>query len=663
MVGNGPGSCADLLGRFPFSLSGDDLRARARSELDSADQELQSLLDSGGPKTIENFLVPLNRLLSRVQNAGTHGNVMFNAHPDPDVRKAGREASEGSERFLNSFLANSEAFRILRNLPLSTAEPETRFAVSKMLRDMRRMGAELSSTRRGHVVALSDEIVSVSNQYHENIAKSVRFVEIAGPAELEGMPADFLAAHPPREDGTVRVSVDYPDWFPVHTFCKSPEVRRRIFREALNRAYPENTPVVERLLRLRAELAHELGYPNFAAYAIEDKMLKTPQAVRELLDKSAAFLRPLAEIESARQLERKRRDEPGAARLGSWDVRMMSPGYYEQKIVEETLGGTTAGLRDYLPFGRVRDGLFRLCEDLFSVTITPVPDAEVWHSSVDAYDVRRGSRFVGRFYLDLTPREGKYTHNATFPVRLGLDNVGYPLATLICSFLDPSVPKESARMQHADVVTFFHEFGHLLHDLFSGHGQWLYNTWLYLEWDFIEVPSQLFEEWAREPEVLQRFAENPETHQRPPRELLERIRVADRFGRSGNYLLVLGWSEAALELYEHDPTQMDVSTVLKAAISHYCPIPQEPDYHLECCWPHLPGYSAYFYTYLWSMILARDILQPFESQGSLINPEVARRYMDQVLVPGSSRPASELFHEFMGRDFSFESFERWVRGN
>lgn len=663
MVGSDQDSSAEILGRFPFSLSGDELRARARSEFHSAELELESLLHTPGPRTVENFLVPLNRLMCRVQNAGTHGTVMFNAHPDPDVRNAGREASEASERLLNSFLANSEAYQILRSLPLSSADSATRFATSKMLRDMRRMGAELSSTRRAHVLELSNEIVSVSNQYFENIAKSVRYIDVPNSAELEGLPADFLVAHPPREGGIVRISVDYPEWLPVHTFCKSSEVRRRIYREALNRAYPENAPVVERLLRLRAEYAHELGYPNFAAYAIEDKMLKTPQAVRGLLDKTAALLRSPAELEYARQLERKRRDEPEATRLGLWDVRFISPGYYEQRIVEEELGGTTADLREYLPYGRVRDGLFRLCEELFGVTITPLPTAEVWHSSVDAYDVMQGDRFLGRFYLDLTPREGKYTHNATFPVRFGLEGVAHAQATLICSFLDPSVPKESARMQHADVVTFFHEFGHLLHNLFSGHGRWLYNTMWYLEWDFIEVPSQLFEEWARDPEVLQRFAENPETRKRPPRELLERVRVGDRFGRSGIFLLNLGWSEAALELHERDPTQMDASAVLKAAIAHYCPIHQEPDYHLEVCWPHLPRYSAYFYTYLWSMILARDILQPFEKQGSLTDPGVSKRYMEQVLAPGSSRPASELFHEFMGRDFSYEPFERWIRGS
>ena len=586
---------------------------------------------------------------------------MFHAHPDPDVRKAGREIAEAADRFLNAIRTNEPVYRALRELPLSSEDPATRLAVAKMQREMRRAGVELDSAGRARVLDLSNQIAFASNQYAENMASSVRFIEVENRSELDGMPEDFIASHPPNGNGKIRISIDYPDWLAIHTYCKSEEVRRRLFQEAMNRAYPENVPVIEQLLRLRAELAHMLGYPNFAAYAIEDKMLATPEAVHSLLDHAETTLRPLANVEYSRQLERKRKDDSRAGRLGWWDLRLMSPGYYEQRLTEEEYGETTGRLRDYLPYGKVRDGLFALCQELFGVAITRVALAEVWHPSVEAYDVTRGDGLLGRFYLDLVPRDGKYTHNATFVVRTGLEGIELPQAALICNFLDPNAPRDTVRMQHADVVTFFHEFGHLLHDLFSGHGRWLHNTWLSLEWDFIEVPSQLFEEWARDPEVLQRFAENPETGAKPPEEMLQRLRIVDRFGRSGYWLLVLGWSAAALELYERDPASFEIPSVIRDSIARYTPIAYEPEYHLETGWPHITGYSAYFYTYLWSMILARDILQPFQERGSLIDPQVAKRYMAEILVPGSSRPAAELFRRFMGRDYTFDAFERWIR--
>ncbi|EQD41536.1 Peptidase M3A and M3B, thimet/oligopeptidase F domain protein, partial [mine drainage metagenome] len=169
-------------------------------------------------------------------------------------------------------------------------------------------------------------------------------------------------------------------------------------------------------------------------------------------------------------------------------------GYYDQKILTEEYGVDTKRLRAYLPYAQVRDGLFTLCTELFGVRIERVHDPELWHPSVEAYDVARDGRPLGRFFLDLVPREGKYNHAACFTVREGIRDVQRPQAALVCNFLDPGVPPATARMQYSDVVTFFHEFGHLLHSLFSGHGPWLYTSMSFVEWDFIEAPSQLFEE-------------------------------------------------------------------------------------------------------------------------------------------------------------------------
>ncbi|MCI4354417.1 MAG: M3 family metallopeptidase, partial [Thermoplasmata archaeon] len=288
------------------------------------------------------------------------------------------------------------------------------------------------------------------------------------------------------------------------------------------------------------------------------------------------------------------------------------------------------------------------------------PGAEVWHPTVEAYDVVRGGRKLGRCFLDLVPREGKFSHAAQFTVRIGLADRQLPQAALVCNFLDPKVAKESARMEYGEVVTFFHEFGHLLHALFSGHGRWLYNTQSFIEWDFVEAPSQLFEEWARDPEVLSTLARSPETGEPIPRELLDRLRAAEGLGRAASWQFQIALAAASLGYYDRDPSGLDRETAFDAMASRYLPIPRPPGTHLEASWGHLMGYSACYYTYAWSLVIARDFLGRFLAKGSLVDPELAARYVDTILAPGSSRPATELVQEFLGRPFDYAAFEKWV---
>ena len=420
-------------------------------------------------------------------------------------------------------------------------------------------------------------------------------------------------------------------------------------------------PVLARLLAERYEFARSLGYPDYAAYAIEDKMMRTPAAAQAFVDRVARLLRPAAEADLARRLERKRRDDPSATRLENWDAGLFGEGYYDVKLRAEEAGVDTKRLRAYLPYPQVRDGLFRLCEELFGLSFHPVADAPLWHPTVEAFDVTEGSAPVGRCYFDMVPREGKYGHAACFGVREGLLGVQLPQSALICNFLDPGTPREAVRMEDRDVVTFFHEFGHLLHALLSGHGRWLYNGQGWIEWDFVEAPSQLFEEWARDPATLNRFAVDPDNGERIPPELLERLKAADAMGRPSRWLRQVALAEASLRWYKGDPRGLDTAATMKSAFNEHFPIAMREEYHPEAAWGHLTGYSACYYTYVWSLVIARDLLRPFYEKGTLTDRETALRYASQILAAGSRRPAAELVRAYLGREFNFEAFERWVR--
>ena len=646
--------------RLPFPLSEPEIRSRTAALVRSGEEQLASLLARSEPPTVAGFLEPLERILLEVRTMGDLGEVVFSVHPDPACRAAGREASEASDRFLNAVFLDPTVYRALGAIDLASADGATRYALEKMRRDMRRSGAEKDAESRARLLGLANEIDRVCNTYSETAAGGVRAIEVEGTAALPGLPPDYLAAHPPDAHGRIRITTQYPDALPILTYCERPEVRRRMLFELMNRAFPENLSVLVDMLRRRDEFARALGYRHWAEFALEDKMTQSPDAVRRFLEEVASLLRAPAERERAWVLARKRRDDPGATTLEPWDTRFFGGGFYETRLLTEEFGLDVKLLRRFLPYAQVRDGLFALCTELLGLSFARVEGAELWHPTVEAYDVRTRDGPLGRFYLDLVPRPGKYDHAAHFTISRGLRGIQLPVSALVCNFLDPGRPPETSRMEYASVVTFFHEFGHLLHALFSGHGPRFYTTMHQLERDFIEAPSQLFEEWARDATTLRRFARDPETGERPPPELLARLRTGSALGRASAWLRQLGLSAVSLEYYDRDPAGIDTSAVYREVYGRYERLGLSPEYHMEANWTHLAGYSAAYYTYVWSAVIARDLLKPFREKGSLTDPETAARYVREILAPGSTRPAAELVRRYLGRDFDLTAFSEWI---
>ncbi len=483
---------------------------------------------------------------------------------------------------------------------------------------------------------------------------------MSSPGALRGLPPDYVASHAPGPDGSIRITTRYPDLFPVMGFADDGDLRRRLLFEFMNVAYPENLPVLQRLLLDRRELASRLGYSDYARFALEDKMAERPEVVSAFLDRVATLLQGPSKKELARFLARKKKAEPEATELADWDGRLWPPGYYAMKIRQEEYGVDLRRLREYLPYGAVRDGLFSLCRELFRLEFVPAPGAEVWHPTVEAFDVRRDGVPIGRCFFDLVPRPGKFNHAAHFDIRTGTARGALPQGALVCNFFDGTTPPREARMEYSQVITFFHEFGHLIHHLLSGDRRWLYTTMGFLEWDFIEVPSQLFEEWARDPATLARFARNPDTDEPIPASLVARLREAEAVGRASAFLRQVALAAVSLEVHLRDPTGLDPALVQRETYERFADLALNPDYHPIASFGHLTGYSAFYYTYLWSAVIARDLLTPFYAKGSLTDPDIAARYATEVLAPGGSRTAGDLVRRFLGRPYSFDAFERWV---
>jgi thimet oligopeptidase len=300
--------------------------------------------------------------------------------------------------------------------------------------------------------------------------------------------------------------------------------------------------------------------------------------------------------------------------------------------------------------------------ELFGVRFVRVDEPRRWHPSVEVFDLFDGERRLGRFYLDLHPREGKFTHAMCSEVVLGVAGRAGPEAALVCNFPAPAAGQPGL-MEPSDVLTFFHEFGHLLHALFSGHGPWTATIMGEIEWDFVEAPSQFLEEWVRDPTTLQRFARHFETGEPIPLELAERWGRAESVSQASLVLRLIANAAISLEYYRREPGSFDTTVLARELWEKYQLVGWVDGAHIECRFGHLFGYSALYYTYAWSLVIAKDLFAQFRSAGALMNPVEGRRYRKAILDPGSTRPAAEQIAAYLGRASSLDAFERWLDGS
>jgi thimet oligopeptidase len=436
------------------------------------------------------------------------------------------------------------------------------------------------------------------------------------------------------------------------TYARDGAARAAMWRLYRNRASPQNAAVLQELLRKRAELARLLGYPSWAAYVTEDKMIGSDAAAAAFIEKVTQAAAGRLERDYQELLARKRKDAPGASRVDAWDSA-----YYQERVKAESYGFDAREARPYLEYRKVRDGVLDVTSKLFGVAWSRVEGAPVWHPDVEAYDVLEGGRKVGRIYLDMHPREGKYKHYAQFTLSSGVAGKRLPEGALVCNFPRPGA--EPALLDHANVTMLFHEFGHLVHHLLAGRTRWAVQSGVATEWDFVEAPSQMLEEWTWDPAVLSTFARHVGTGAPIPPEMVRRMKRADDYGRGLQVRQQMFYAALSLELHRRDPASLDAPGLVAELQERYTPFAYVPGTAFHLSFGHLEGYSAIYYTYMWSLVIAKDLFTVFQKEG-LMNPAPALRYRRAILEPGGSKPAGELVKDFLGRPAGFDAYAAWL---
>ena len=600
-------------------------------------------LTDGTERTAVEVLDLWNESEIGLRNAGGFVSLLAEVHPDEAVRELSDVAVQAATKAETERSLNLDLYAVLSDVDGSGLDSDAARLLEKVLREFRRGGVGLDRASRDRLRELSDREVVLEQDFSRVIRDDVRSIRLT-PDRLEGLPDDYIAAHPVGEDGLVTITTDYPDSIPFRMFARDAKARRDLHTEFLNRGWPENDLVLGELFAVRNEHAELLDYASWPDFDTEVKMIGSASAEADFIERLSVAADAAGRRDRELLLERLRRDVPGADSIDAADSA-----YYGELVRRDLFAVDSQELRQYFEAPRVLQGLLDVTGRLLGLEYIPVPDAPSWHEDVRVYDVAVGGKRIGRIQLDLHPREGKFKHAAMFEIVPGIAGTQLAEGALACNL-------PTGLMEHSDVVTLFHEFGHLVHHILANGQKYATFAGIATEPDFVEAPSQMLEEWAWDAEVLATFAINA-AGEAIPAEVVRRMRAADEFG-NGLYVRTQTFY-SAVSYFLHLDRPEDRTAEVERLQAKYDLYSYIPGTHFQAAFGHLTDYSSAYYTYMWSLVIAKDLFSAF-NPADLFDPSVAARYRDDVLAKGGSRDAAELVRDFLGRDYSFDAFARWL---
>ncbi len=634
-----------LMGNIMTAPTVDQLTAKCEVYVDAVGLRHDAILGANAAPDLATTLTRFDELTALLNAGGGEFALYREVLLTPELRDAAGNCEAQLSNLGSTISLSRPVFDRLSQIDGSAADADTQLYLTETLAGFERSGVALDDAGRARAQAIREELSGTSTDFARNIASDLRTLDVR-PEELAGLPQDFIAAHPAGDNGLIALTTATPDYEPVMRYATSDDLRHRFSQLYATRAWPANDAVLTRLFTLRQELATLLGRPDYATLVLEDKMLNTPEQVEALLADMEAIARPAAERDYAMNLAVLQEFQPDAQAVQYWQRGWLAP-----LVQQRYYGFNPQEARQYFAYDNVRDGILGLTEDLFQVDIRPW-DTPVWHEDVDAYEMYGADgQLIGQFYLDSHPRPGKYTHANMVPLFPGVEGSAVPLGALVMNL--PDGDHTTGLMEHSQVTTFLHEFGHLLHGMFAGTQPWFGQSSFTIEWDFVEAPSQMLENWVYDYDTLARFAVNAEG-QTIPRELVASMNRARQFNAGMGDMTQLGYSNISLQFHQN-PVPADLGAATREWLDRYATIPT-PDYvQMQASFGHLDNYAAFYYTYRWSKVIADDLFQQFSAAG-LNDTETALRYRETILAPGGRRPAAEIVAQFLGREVSLDAY-------
>ena len=640
-----PGASSQLAGTPESFLTS------CRSDLGETKKQIAEIKATKSPRDAMATLQAFDTAILIASDAAGRSGLAEQVHPAKPFREAAQVCEQEASQLLTDISLDKEMYNALASLDASNLDSAGSYVLRTSLRDYHRSGVDRDDATRAKIRQLQDELVKIGQEFEQNIPEDVRKLQL-DPAQLDGLPEDFKQAHKPDASGKVTLKTDNTDYIPFREYATNDAAQKAFYELYTHRAYPKNLEVLSRMMQKRYELAQVLGHSDWAAYVTEDKMVATKQNAADFIEKITAASQAGAQRDYDQLLAYRKRHDPSATTVDIWNYH-----HFLHEATIEKYGYDSQAVRPYFEYSRVLQGILDLTSHMYGITYKRVSTAQVWHPDVAVYDVFDGSKLLGRIYFDMFPRENKYKHYATFSLATGKEGFRLPEYVLVCNF--PQATNGPGLMEREDVITFFHEYGHLLHGIFRGSSKWPTGD---LENDFIEAPSQMFEEWPKDPAILQTFARHYKTNEPIPAELAKKAEAADEFGRALGVRMQMFYAAVSLNFYNRDPQGLDTTKLVAQLQERYTPFKYVPDTHMQTAFDHLNGYSAVYYTYMWSLVIAKDMFTEFKQDG-LTNTAVATKYRDTVLGASGTMPAAKLVSDFLGRPYSFKAYEEWLNGN
>jgi thimet oligopeptidase len=537
-------------------------------------------------------------------------------------------------------------------------EGEDAKLLAETMRDYRRVGLDLPKAQRDEVERMRKDLTRLMTDFESNVTKAQQAVKFT-KAELEGVPESFLAQIKTGDDAyTVMANITW-QYISAMDNAKREETRKRLLVEHDNLARAENIPLLQKILPLRDDIAHKLGYKTWADYQIEVKMAGNAATAMDFLGKLKTGLQPKfdAELAEFRALKAKETGNP-SAQIRIWDWR-----YYSNQLKKEKYNVDAEQLRVYFPYQRVLDGMFNIYQTIFGLKFERVEPPYKWIGDLQLYtvsDTQTGEP-LGLFYLDMFPRNGKYNHFAHFRViggkLLASGKYQRPTVALICNFPSPTQDKPSL-LSHSDVETIFHEFGHAMHSMMT-RAKYSRFAGTSVPGDFVEAPSQMLENWVWDKKVLDSFAADyRDPSKKIPADILAKLKEA-KLGIEGTRYrrqISLSLTDLALHTQIHDTNAAEALPLSNKVLSDAF-LPVVPDTAFVAYFGHLMGYDAGYYGYAWADAIAADMATVFEhSPNGYFDSAAGHRLRVEIYEPGDSRDVNVSIEKFLGRKRSLEPF-------
>jgi thimet oligopeptidase len=649
----------DLKNLFPKTTL--EIISLATKAFAEAQQEINAIVSIPlEQKTFDNTARAYDTAATNFAQASSIIELFVLVHPDDKLRATAQEQSVLlQKKSIDLFSQNKELYSALKdynehNAPQENLSKKKKYFIDTTLKDFQSSGLNLPDEQRKKVIALQKELAELVTEFDKNIYADNRTISVTRE-ELAGLDDDFINSLKKDDNGLYTLGIDYPTNNKMMSFCSVAETRKKNYEAFNMRAHPHNSQLLEKIIAKRHQLAELLGFPSYAHLSLESEMVETPERVDQFLNDL------IAKVHTKEALEFKEltKSLPESVKLSPegklypWDRLYLTERYKKNNfnIDEDTIS-------HFFPMEHTIQELLNIYQQFLSLEFKEQPIEGLWHPDVKLITVYHNKQLCGYLFLDLHPRDNKYNHachTTLIPALRSQDTLQPAVSAVIANF-PRSTSTQPSLLKRKDVTTFFHEFGHALHALLGATKLGSFSG-TRVKTDFVEMPSQMLEEWLSDPAILKQVSYHHQTGEKLSDDVITTLVDLKNLTSGADLQRQIVFAFVSLN-YFREGVQKNIHTIFKEIYERMRPHDLfSDDCHFYASFGHLTGYGAKYYSYLWSKVFALDLFDHIKSHG-LLDPVIGTQYKNKILAPGGSKDPNELIEDFLGRAPNAHAFMR-----